>query len=163
MTVAARHRIYRNLHDQSWTVQHKPGGDVKGWRKLEGMQAVYVPGCSFRVYDSGRQRAREEQRKNVHAFALADRYYAVEHVAQLVDAMPHSITYTPFDDRGFRVLGGADNVTSATGCLFAPSGRIYAYQVHATKPATGWHQPKLEEALGVIRVTVPRMVAITHW
>jgi hypothetical protein len=148
MASAMSYRIYRNLHSNTWTVQHKVPG--VGWRKLESAEALYVPQANFTVSDAGRRRARLEGRKNVHAFAVVESYHHVEQerLGRLIDVMGHNLTYSPFNDRGF-TDGLTVNVYRAVACLFAPSGRIWAHKVH------GFEQPRLEDELGVMRTTVP--------
>lgn len=65
------YRIYYNLHKHCFSVQ---AWDVekKGWRLYKHTKRVICLGVKFRVYESGRQKVIKEQKKNVHAFVLAD-------------------------------------------------------------------------------------------
>jgi len=141
------YRIYRNLHHKTWTVQHKV--PHVGWRKLESHKAIYVARADFTVSDAGRRRARLEGRKNVHAFAVVEDFWPMEDqsaLGRLMDVMEHTVTYSPFNGRGF-TCDAMDNIQTANVCLFAWTGKIYAYNVEG-----GWKQLKLEDELGVIRV-----------
>lgn len=129
-----KYRIYRNLNNRTWTVQHRIKG--KGWRKLEGVGALYAPHVEFKVYDAGRERVRHEGRKNVHAFALTDQYWPIEgDAAGLIwDACTYGVKYSPWNDNGFTTVdGGGRNLKSAAACIFTPWGVIGvdAYSVAA--------------------------------
>lgn len=134
-----RFRIYRNLHHKNWTVQAHNG---KGWRKLVGLTALWVPGdVEFIIYTTGRDRVRAEGKKYVHAYAEVG-------VFQLTDVgynygLPFDISYNPYNDRGFTATekeydeasGGQDPLlhrhdnlagTPSGGTLFATDGHIYS-------------------------------------
>lgn len=114
-------RIYRNLHRRDWTLQRYVKG--QGWRKVNSFQRVAAPSVTFVVSDAGRERARQERRKNVHAFAYVP--YLTSAIVNPVYGEDAEITYTPYDDRGFRA-GGVSNVTSAVAAIFEEDGLIYA-------------------------------------
>lgn len=135
-----RFRIYRNLHRADWTVQHKvlrPSGR-REWRKAMSMTAVHTMSAEFTVGDGGRQRARREGRKNVHAFAQVDYFVASDqgrHAWPLDElSYEHVISYSPYDDRGFRSRT-VDNIVLAHDCLFHPNGTILANDVYTEKRA----------------------------
>ena len=122
------YRIYRNLNTNTWTVQHKVPG--KGWRKKESVDRLWAHDAEFIISAAGRDRVRREKRKNVHAYAVVN-YYRTDEFAD-VDTWGDDewnikwISYNPYDDRGFRVIDGPDNVTTARDVAFTPSGRIAA-------------------------------------
>ena len=92
------YRIYRNLHRGDWTIQHHVKG--KGWRKLRSQEIVTAPSVEFIIYTAGRNRARHEGKKNVHAFAVVP-YLLMNNVVHPCDG-DYAISYTPFDELGFR-------------------------------------------------------------
>lgn len=65
-----RYRVYRNLRDNDYTIQHHVPG--KGWRKLKGATMVVADDCAFKVYEAGRKRVLQQGVKNVHAYILAN-------------------------------------------------------------------------------------------
>ena len=58
--------VYRNLNDECYSVRAREGDD-KG-RVIAHADRVLVRDAEFAVQPGGRQRVREEERKNVHAF-----------------------------------------------------------------------------------------------
>jgi hypothetical protein len=60
-----RVRVYRNLHRNCLSVQHKTD---RGWRLLQHIHAIALRDVRFIVNESGRQRVLREKKKNVHAF-----------------------------------------------------------------------------------------------
>jgi hypothetical protein len=151
-------RIHRNLHSKTWTIQHKIPG--VGWRKLASAESIYAPSVTFTVSEAGRVRARNERRKNVHAFAVVDQFFTEEDwIHDILRECDNVITYSPFNSYGFTTRHiptsqAVDNVTSATMACFAPSGRIYAYQVDGQPTSVGCEQLTLEQELGVMRIAV---------
>jgi hypothetical protein len=128
-------RIYRNLHRGDWTVQHNVPG--KGWRKLQSMSALTVPTCEFKVYGTGRDRARCERKKNVHAFALVP--WLTQSLIIDPCADDYIISYTPYDDDGFRTILNAGrkrhvDVANATAVIFGADGHIYARSINTFTP-----------------------------
>jgi hypothetical protein len=120
-----RYRIYRNLHDGTWTVQHHVKGT--GWRKLEGVAALWCPHAVFKVYDSGRDRCRRELKKYVHAYALTNSYTPLGDDAQsrMWDLSTYGVTYTPYNDKGFTTADGSGrNLSEVWGATFASFGHI---------------------------------------
>lgn len=57
--------IYRNLHKNCWSVRHKG-------RVILHAPSVFVWDPEFKVSKNGNAKVREEQRKNVHAYVVAD-------------------------------------------------------------------------------------------
>ena len=57
-------RVYWNLHSEIWSIQ-----DVKSGRVCDHVQHISLTDAKFVVRKGGQKRAREEGRKNVHAFA----------------------------------------------------------------------------------------------
>lgn len=59
-----RVRVYRNLHRARWSVQVKK---ENGWRVAFHAETVLLCNCRAILSESGRDRARREGRRNVHA------------------------------------------------------------------------------------------------
>ena len=107
------YRIYRNLHKQTWTVQHYVKG--VGWRKFYGAKQIACPfGGTFEVSATGAARAARERRKNVHAFFLTS-YTTSSIIRRPAYGMPWTeVTYSPYTDWS-KILG-------ATGPTFYIDG-----------------------------------------
>lgn len=124
------YRIYRNLHRRDWTIQHYVKG--KGWRKLRSADAFAAGYADFVIYETGRNRARDERRKNVHAFAIVGRIGG-NILTPCEDDW--SISYNPYDDHGFRAVRRNDpsefrsNLTRAMAPIFGADGQIYAVNI----------------------------------
>lgn len=68
-----KYRLYRNLHKGCFSVQEYI--PRVGYRVVDHISDGYVlTNCSFKVYESGRQKVLHEKKKNVHAFVLFDEY-----------------------------------------------------------------------------------------
>ena len=59
--------VYYNLHRHCWSVRCQQPGHPEYGRVIAHMDTVHLRGCTFRVGKAGRERVREEGRKNVHA------------------------------------------------------------------------------------------------
>lgn len=60
-----RVRVYWNLHKHCYSVQKKR--DDGQWVVAAHMEELYLRGVTFKVSDAGRERVRQQERKNVHA------------------------------------------------------------------------------------------------
>lgn len=58
-------RVYWNLHKNTWSIQHKT---PKGWRVMRHADNVMLSDAKPKVYETGRQRVLQEQKKNVHSY-----------------------------------------------------------------------------------------------
>lgn len=67
------YRIYRNLHKGNFSVQGYVK-DKKGYRIVDRVSAAILTNVTFKVSESGRKKVIREQRKNVHAFVVAEDY-----------------------------------------------------------------------------------------
>lgn len=118
------YRIYRNLHKKEWTVQNYVPG--KGWRKLVGARCLSAPKTTFKVYERGQERVRQEKAKNVHAFALVD-HYTINDWEGLVRLDGIVVGYNPYKHDGFyEVERDIDNVSAAFDVVFSEDGLIRA-------------------------------------
>lgn len=118
------YRIYRNLHQKRWSIQGNLVG--RGWRVIGHATSLTAPSATFVVSEAGRQRAQREQRKNVHAFAVVP--YLRPALVDPVFGEDAEVTYTPYDNLGFRA-GSFGNLDHATAPIFEADGCIYARQV----------------------------------
>lgn len=67
------YRLYRNLHKGCFSVQQYIKG--KGYRVIDHIDDGFViEGCTFKVYQSGRNKVLKEKQKNVHAYVQFDKY-----------------------------------------------------------------------------------------
>lgn len=66
-------RIYRNLNKGNFSIQSYLK-DKKGYRVTDRANTIIMENCTFKIYNSGRQRVIKEKRKNVHAYIEAVSY-----------------------------------------------------------------------------------------
>ena len=124
-------RVYRNLHHADWTIlAWQPR---RGWRKLVGLTALWTPhDVEFTIGKQARESVRKNKRKQVHAYAEIGAFQLVDDVKTMP---PFDITYTPYDDLGFRCVqdDGENGYSNLTGCgngtLFWTDGHIYSQGV----------------------------------
>ena len=110
--------VYWNLHKLLWSVRQ--GGKV-----LAHLPEVHLSDVSWRVQPAGRERARREGCKNVHAYA-AGRWRST------TDAGPFDrVRYNPYRDTGFK-SGSAPLLRSQSASFYL---RV-ASDGHATPCAT---------------------------
>ena len=137
-----RVEVYWNIRKSSYSVRSLE--DSKGTRK--GIVIGHVPGIGLRdakfvVQPAGRERAREEGRKNVHAF-VRGRVLDVEITERLeLQGMLNQATvnqttvrYNPFKDESFVTVGTKEpiytaraSVLSCTRKQFGPTRPIVYY------------------------------------
>ena len=99
------YRIYYNLHKGGFTVQHYING--KGWRKLDTIDSLMAYNVTFKVYDHGRLKVIEEQRKNVHAFILCEAFSTLK-LSQ--DLFSKQLYYNPYKTAGFQDKDSCEEV-----------------------------------------------------
>ena len=63
-------RIYKNLHKNCYSIQEKINGY---WKVTEYSNSILIKNCTFKIYESGRQRVIKEKIKNVHAYVYGDK------------------------------------------------------------------------------------------
>ena len=124
-------RVYRNLHHSDWTVQV---WGPRGWRKLVGLSSLWTPDAvEFIIGEKARESVRQNKRKQVHAYAVI---YGFQLSGEIKNLPPFDISYTPYDDEGFRCVqdGGQHSYSNLQGCelgtLFHTDGHIYSNGVH---------------------------------
>lgn len=88
-------RIHYNTHKKNYTVSEYVKG--KGWRKAIETNQALLHNAKFHVSESGREKARREGRKNVHAFVYgelitASIYIMASYAREIIRA---SIIYGP--------------------------------------------------------------------
>lgn len=125
-------RIYRNLHKQCWTIQHKVKG--KGWRVSDHADVIEAPRCTFKIYKSGRDRVLAEGKKYVHAYAIVDDY-----TSQPAGSPTHhrfyTIGYNPYSEYGF-TDGDFSDIEVAHDVRFNDNGSISADRTLGTRDST---------------------------
>jgi len=94
-------RVYRNLHRKCYSVLSYIKG--KGWRLSHHTSAIQLIDAKFVVSDAGRERARNEMRRNVHAFIEGYTGCLPSHVPEL-----RKVTYNPFEMESFEADTGRD-------------------------------------------------------
>lgn len=117
-------RVYWNLHRKCWSI--KTGNDP-----IRHADSVFLSDCTFRVWQSGRQRVLREKRKTVHAFACGTVAEAMR--AGGIPSGMVAVSYNPYrkpeepghfyrKDTGERVDGATVLVLTADGKVFASLG-----------------------------------------
>lgn len=127
------YRIYRNLNKHCWSVQHRPGYGIQGWRVLQHMEALVATDVTFHVSLAGRERVRASGHKNVHAYILTPRILTPTEVEAHQPPLDpwEEITYDPRDDiPSFHITPGTLKVTSGTAVLLTADGRAFGHNVH---------------------------------
>ncbi len=98
----AAHYVYRNLHNQVWSVRLR--GLV-----VDHSNYVWLRDARFVVSQPGRRRVVAEQRKNVHAFVAGERFaeFAIDGGRNMSNAGPAvEVTYRPYACPLFTSKGG---------------------------------------------------------
>lgn len=87
-------RVYRNLHRGNFSIQSYLQ-EKKGYRVTDRASTVILEDCSFKIYESGRQKVIREKRKNVHAYVQPKSY---KHLDEELDVSKfREIYYNPYD------------------------------------------------------------------
>ncbi len=110
---AAKYYIYRNLHTGGFSIK------LRG-RVIDRDNWFIADGVTFKVNESGRQRVITEQRKNVHAFIVADKYTFAGNTDK-IDRL-EVITYNPYVHSYFTCNG--KEITHARKVIFK-QGKCY--------------------------------------
>lgn len=85
-----RYRLYRNLHKGCFSVQEYI--PKKGYRVVDHISDGYtLNDCTFKVYQSGREKVLREKQKNVHAFIEFKSY--TKNNLKITDEQPY---YNPY-------------------------------------------------------------------
>lgn len=126
------YRVYRNINSDLWTVQAYKTG--KGWRKDAGVRVLLSKGNTYKVYEAGKIRVREEKKKNVHAYVLTDNvtgFSSVEEAGfwyyQLYKKeleFGNRITYDPYKHDNFIWEGGGE-ITYSHLNIFDNEGKVF--------------------------------------
>jgi len=91
-------RIYRNLHKGNFSIQSYIQ-EKSGYRVTDRVTSAIIEDCSFRVYESGRQKVLRERKKNVHAYVESKSY---RHIQGEVDVTNlREIYYNPYNHEYF--------------------------------------------------------------
>lgn len=123
------YRVYRNLTKGCWSVQTR--GD-NGWRVAFHLDQIILRDCKFKVSQAGRDRVRQEGRKNVHAFIEARKLINANGLAFLHGDAEARLTYNPYDDvPGFhRKFSDPERAIDTAGEVELRSdGTIWGYMI----------------------------------
>jgi hypothetical protein len=121
------YRVYRNLNKKCWSVQHRPGMGLQGWRVFLHINAMLLTDVTFKVSEAGRQRVLSTGRKNVHAYACTNNIYVYDSEPP-IDSWTE-ITYDPRQHDGFVTVTDNQPVSSAKSVLLTSSGRVFAHHI----------------------------------
>ena len=97
-------RVYRNLHRKLYSIQTYIKG--KGWRVTDYADSLSLRRVEFVVRDAGRERVRQENRKNVHAYVTGILTYLPDPYTFLDTSK--RVTYDPYTMETFEVDTGRD-------------------------------------------------------
>ena len=124
------HKIYWNLHKKCWSV--KP---VFRGGKVDHAYVVAMEDVRLVVQPAGRERARREGKKNVHAYAKGIIVKRIENqphdstVGMLVQtalaAEWRRVTYNPYEHNTFVDVGNGRPVRRAAKVLALPGGSVW--------------------------------------
>lgn len=112
--MAAKYYIYRNLNRGGFSVKHK--GLV-----VDRTNNFYAENVEFRVSGASQNRARREQRRNVHAYIVCDRYSRPHHpdVSDYQQLYYHPLTTDTF------VIAGTDTPVLEASRVIGTDGKAY--------------------------------------
>lgn len=101
--------VYYNLHKHTFSVSYQN-------RVIMHADYVQLSDVEFRVRQGGKQKVRDEQRKNVHAFVIGNLMDYCEHPC---DTMPGPtsnliVTYNPYKYDTFVIKKTGDPIFNAT-------------------------------------------------
>ena len=118
--MAAKYYIYRNLNKGGFSVKYR--GLV-----VDRPDAFSAKEVEFRVSKAGQERARKEQRRNVHAYLVCDKYNKINDKIEYFDydnfdqAYYHPLQTDTFVRAGTKkILRMADNVVAFDGRVYVP-------------------------------------------
>lgn len=97
-------RVYRNLNRKMYSIQTYFKG--KGWRVASHAESITLGNAEFLVSDAGRERVRQQKRKNVHAFVIGTITTLSDPYA-FYDAS-NRVRYDPYEMETFEVDTGRD-------------------------------------------------------
>jgi hypothetical protein len=92
----AKYYIYWNLHKNCYSVRFK--GKV-----IAHLTSLTATGVTFKVSQKGRQKVLREQKKNVHAFVVADKIFPKAEPFDLTgcDLPTEQVKYNPYKYNSF--------------------------------------------------------------
>lgn len=129
--------MYRNLHQKVWSVKLGSQGRVVHFPRFLMVQV------EFRIQPAGRERARREKRKNVHAFAVGYDFHAVkewnelEEISKFMEeyGSPQRITYSPFKSvPSFWNDEESCPINRAEAVLADANGTLWAWEPYLLRP-----------------------------
>lgn len=121
-------RVYKNLNNGKLSIQQQIYIDGKGmqWRVVGHAEEVRLRGCTFKVYEAGRQRVLKEHRKNVHAYVRG----TLVSVSDVETFDKHDvgapIYYNPYECTQFKNLSTGGCIERAMRAKITAKGGIRA-------------------------------------
>jgi len=123
----ARYYIYRNLHKPGcFSVKHR--GKV-----ILTSKDILAFDVEFRVSEAGRKRVIEEKRKNVHAYAVTDRFYTYQDdisnsvFEQYVSGKKKKeITYNPYTMNSFSWNEDKKKIKGLVDTVLLSNNKVYS-------------------------------------
>ena len=118
--------VYEGMRVQVYLNLHKVEDDGTKWYSLRDKRTgkvighannVHLKDARFIVNERGRERVRQEQRKNVHAWVEGE-------LADCVLTACRTIRYNPYRDKHFNHNG--EPVFTAHTCVLESSGKVRA-------------------------------------
>ena len=128
-----RHRIYRNLRDDCWSVR------LHG-KVIAHADSLAVRGVEFSVSEPGRQRVLRERRKNVHTFVVGHVDWEVdeETIEATILVRPRTLVYyDPYKGPHFVTAWSNEPVYSARYVVLSKHGEVWAYEPMGVKVPCG--------------------------
>ncbi len=114
--IEAKYYIYRNLHTKGFSIKYR--GKV-----VDRGNCFFGENVTFKVSELGRQRVITDTQKNVHAYAVCDKYYHAGAVQTGSD--DKIISYNPYKVGNFIYNG--KKIETADVVLFT-AGKCYLHE-----------------------------------
>lgn len=108
--------VYWNLHKKCWSVK-------RARKPVEHAVSLVLAGCTFRVWESGRQRVLREKKKHVHAFACGT---PVGPAGPGLAPYLVPVSYNPYKAGHFYRKDTGERVDAASLLILTAGGAVFA-------------------------------------
>lgn len=116
-------RLYRKLHKGSFSIQSYIK-DKGGYHVTDRATSAILEDCTFRVYESGRQKVLKEKRKNVHAYVEFGSYRKIQVDIDVTNL--REIYYNPYRYNSF-VYRDSEKIVSNISRILAHNNKLYDF------------------------------------
>ena len=114
-------RVYRNLHKGNFSIQSYQQ-EKRGYRVTDRASIAVFENCSFKIYETGRQKVIREKKKGVHAYVEPKSY---KHLDERMDVSKfREIYYNPYKHDSFVYKDTLEKVEKVARVL-AQDNKLY--------------------------------------